>query len=151
MEEEIRAASSELRAILELKKDEIADEGYLVFRYFPSGCCEKTTHLLAHYLIYEGLCRAEDMRMPWNNYDEDGEWSPASHGWISLSNGLNVDITADQFSGIDDSVIVSTDHVLHRRFIQAEWVNFEEHHRRVTWQDDGETFRRIWQVVTQGA
>jgi hypothetical protein len=151
MEEEIRAACSELRAILELKKNEIADEGYLVFRGFPSGCCEKTTHLLAHYLIYKGLCQSDDMRMPWNNHDREGEWGGASHGWISLANGLNVDITADQFSGIDDTVIVSNDHHFHRRFIRAEWVNFDEHHRRVTWQDDGETFRRIWRVVTQEA
>lgn len=147
MEEKILAASKELRSLLEQKKDEIVAEGYRVFGDFPTGCCEHTTHLLSHYLIYKGLCEAADMRMPWNNHDENGEWGCASHGWIRLPSGLNIDITADQFSGIKDSVIVAKDHEFHKRFIGGEWVSFDEHHRRNTWQDEGETFRRVWQVV----
>lgn len=151
MDNQILTASVELRALLEEKRDEIVGEGYTVFEDFPTGCCECTTHLLSHFLIHRGLCKASDMKIPWNNHDQDGEFGCASHGWIRLSSGLNIDITADQFAGIHDAVIVAKDHGVHRRFTGGEWVSFEEHHRRVTWQDEGETFRRVWHVVTSNA
>jgi hypothetical protein len=147
MEDELMTSCLRLREFLKQNKDEIVSEGYLIFGDFPTGCCEKTTHLLAHYLIYRGLCNAAEMRMPWNNYDKDGEWGCSSHGWILLSSGLNIDITADQFAGIEETAIVARDHDFHKRFIGGEWVSFEEHHRRVTWQDDGESFRKVWRFV----
>lgn len=144
--EEIRSTCTELRSILERKKDGIADAGYSFFDQFPRGCCDKATHLLAHYLIHKGLCLAEEMTMPWNNYDMENDGAD-SHSWISLANGLNIDITADQFHDMNETIIVSNDHPFHQRFTGAEWVGFEENHRRITWHDGGETFNRVWQLI----
>lgn len=147
MEDRILAICRELRTFIEHKKDDIVAAGYSVFENFPKGCCENTTHLLSHLLVYKGLCKASDMKMPWNNHDEKGVWCYASHGWIKLANGLNIDISADQFPDILEDVIVAKDHEVHRRFIGGEWVSFEEHHRRVTWHDEGYTFNRVWQFI----
>lgn len=141
------AASVEFQAILEENAPNIAAAGYMCFYDFPNGCCESSTHFLAHYLVARGLCQTNEIRIPWNNYDEEEEWGCASHGWIILSNGLNIDISANQFSGIEGKVIVSKDHKVHRRFVGGERVSFDEHHRRLTCHDNGESFNRAWEII----
>jgi hypothetical protein len=116
---------------------------YSSYEHFPKGCCTTATHFLAHYLVTQGICTPDEMRMPWNNHDGEFKWR-GSHGWISLKNGLNIDITADQFRGISDAVIVAENHPVHKRFIRNEWVPFAEHHRMVTCQDEGESFKLEW-------
>jgi len=148
MKDHLHAASLEFRTLLEENASVIADAGYMPFRDFPTGCCEASTHLLAHHLIARGLCEAGEIRMPWNNFDDTGEWGSSSHGWISLRCGINIDITADQFQGIDEPAIVSTNHPVHQRFVGGEWVSFEEHHRRATCHDGGESFGRVWALLT---
>lgn len=149
MENLLTAVCAEFRAILEANAPKIASTGYICFDDFPKGCCEASTHFLAHYLVTLGLCQEKEIQMPWNNYDKKGEFAGASHGWIILSNGLNIDISADQFFGIEDKVIVSRDHEVHRRFVGGEVVSFDEHHRRLTCHDEGESFMRAWEIITK--
>ena len=149
MEDQLKDACVEFQSILEDYAPKIAAAGYMCFQNFPKGCCEDSTHLLAHYLVTRGLCQADDIRMPWNNYDKQEEWGGSSHGWIILSNGLNIDISANQFSGIEEKVIVSRDHEVHRRFVGGHLVSFDEHHRRLTCHDNGESFNRVWDIVTK--
>lgn len=118
MEEQMFAASSTLRAFLQRNRAKIVKAGYPSYKGFPKNCCESAIHFLAHYLVARGLCKPEEIRMPWNNHDRDFKWR-GSHGWISLSNGLNIDITADQFRGISDAVIVGDNHPVHKRFIRT--------------------------------
>jgi hypothetical protein len=147
MEEQLKDACVEFQRILEESAPMIATAGYICFDDFPKGCCEVSAHFLAHYLVALGLCRANEIQMPWNNYDKKGEWENASHGWIILSNGLNIDISANQFLGIEDKVIVSRDHEVHKRFVGGELVSFEEHHRRSIWYDNGESFNHAWAII----
>jgi hypothetical protein len=149
MEDQIKDACVDFQAILERNAPEIAASGYMCFVDFPKGCCEASTHFLAHYLVIRGFCQTDEIRMPWNNYDKQEKWGCASHGWIILSNGLNIDISANQFSGIDDKVIVSRDHEVHRRFVGGELVSFDEHHCRLTCHDNGESFKRAWEIITK--
>ena len=146
MEEQILAASFKIRAILQRNRGKIVKAGYRSYKSFPKNCCESGIHFLAHYLVAEGLCKPTEIRMPWNNHDGEAKWR-GSHGWISLPCGLNIDITADQFRGISEAVIVSGNHPLHRRFIRNEWVSFAEHHRRLTCHDDGESFKKVWELI----
>ncbi len=147
MEEQLRAVCDDFQAILEDNAPKIAATGYISFNNFPKGSCGDSSHFLAHHLVALGLCQTNEIRMPWNNYDKQDEWEGASHGWIMLSNGLNIDITANQFSGIEDKVIVSRDHEVHRRFVGGHLVSFDEHHRRSTCHDNGESFNRAWGII----
>ena len=149
MEDPLLAASKKLQAILEENSTDIAAVGYLAFNNYPNGCCEASTHFLAHYLVSRGLCKTDEIRMPWNNYDSEGLWDCFSHGWIMLRGGLNIDISANQFPGIEDKVIVSRDHEVHRRFVGGEVVSFEEHHRRLTCHDNGASFNRAWRIIEE--
>lgn len=147
MEDALLAAATNLREAIEKQIPAVVELGYNMFAEFPSGCCESANHLLAHYLVAQELCTTEQIQFPWNNYDKEGEWSPASHGWVALDSGWNVDITADQFSGVSDTVIVAKDSKVHSRFVGGEWVSFEEHHRRLTCHDGGDSFRRVWELL----
>jgi len=146
MREAMFIASSQLRETIEKNLDAIIGSGYLGYEGFPTGCCGYTAHLLAHHLINLGICSPEQMRFPYNSYDREGEWR-FGHGWILVDDKWNVDITADQFPGISDRVIVSDDSEFHKKFIVGEWVSFEEKHRRETWQDNGERFHRVWEII----
>ena len=91
------------KAILNIPPDNFR---FGIFGYYPWNCCEWTSLLLAKYLIeykeYEdiSLLRGE------NKYKKS-----IRHVWLEV-NGVTVDITANQFSSTNKTVIVD---------ISSEW------------------------------
>lgn len=83
-------------AIEQLKPKEFAD--FTWFSHFPKGCCAETNDLLALF-FYE------------INIFTDYVWGvngQVSHAWLEYNEYI-IDITADQFEGICQRVIVTKD------------------------------------------
>lgn len=82
------------------------------FQEFPRGSCGDAALLLGKYLQDCGLG-------PFNyvcgSIREDGGRDFHSHAWLQRGD-IIVDITADQFDGILDPVVVTRDHSWHSRF-----------------------------------
>jgi hypothetical protein len=99
--EAVRAAASRFRAALERGGLSLP-----ILAQFPKGSCGAASGLLGQYLIDRGL----------------GGWryckgfycdSLASHAWLEQG-GLTLDITADQFPGIAEPVLLTTTPAWHR-------------------------------------
>lgn len=61
------------------------------FTYFPDGCCDMASEMLAQYLYDQGI---ETVMVNGAN-DIDG----SRHVWLRTLDGINIDITAYQFEG----------------------------------------------------
>jgi hypothetical protein len=72
---------------------------------YPLGACGETCELLADYLRTAG--RGDPMFVSAVN-----QGTGQTHAWLELGE-LVIDITADQFDGVDDPVIVTTDRSWH--------------------------------------
>ncbi|MEU4096256.1 hypothetical protein [Streptomyces sp. NPDC026673] len=82
------------------------DSGLVSLGRFPHGSCGDASILLGQYL-YESGQGVWTYVSGWENR--------ASHAWIE-KNGLRVDITADQFDGVDTPVIIASGGGWHDRF-----------------------------------
>ncbi|MDX3078550.1 hypothetical protein ACIP98_06265 [Streptomyces sp. NPDC088354] len=82
------------------------DPGLVSLERFPYGSCGDASILLGEYLHENGL-GVWTYVSAWEN--------GASHAWIE-KNGLRVDITADQFDGVDIPVIIASGGGWHDRF-----------------------------------
>ncbi|MGW3245353.1 hypothetical protein [Streptomyces sp. NPDC001070] len=82
------------------------DPGLVSLERFPYGSCGDASILLGQYLYENGL-GVWTYVSAWENR--------ASHAWIE-KNGLRVDITADQFEGVDAPVIIASGGGWHDRF-----------------------------------
>lgn len=77
---------------------------------FPGGCCDSASRLLAAYLEdcgYKGATYVEGEKL--------SKGKLKSHVWISYK-GWNIDITADQFYGVEEAVIVADASLRHLGF-----------------------------------
>jgi hypothetical protein len=83
------------------------------FEAFPRGACGDTCILLGAYLDEQGLGQFNHMVGVAPKYEF------YSHAWLE-KDGLLVDITADQFSGINEEVIVSFKHSFYDRFYESQ-------------------------------
>lgn len=85
---------------------------FITLQGFPNGACGDASYLLAKYFDDNGCGQFEYVL---------GERRPKyhSHAWLE-QNGIIVDITADQFDGIDNPVLVTTDHSWHAQFEEEE-------------------------------
>lgn len=63
--------------------------------YFPKGCCEIASDLLAQYLLENGI----HTKSVHGEYDYDDWENKFPHTWLETEGGEIVDITADQFTG----------------------------------------------------
>ncbi len=63
--------------------------------YFPKGCCEVASDLLAQYLLENGV----HTKSVHGEYDYDDSWNSFPHTWLETDEGVIIDITADQFIG----------------------------------------------------
>jgi hypothetical protein len=63
--------------------------------YFPKGCCEVASVLLAQYLYEKGI----HTKCIHGEYDYDDWENKFPHTWLETNDGVIIDITADQFSG----------------------------------------------------
>jgi|CEGC01.1.fsa_nt_gi hypothetical protein len=104
----IAKASRKFRAAVE---DNFSSLG-LASESFPRGNCGEMSWMLGAYLHDQGLgafeyiCGERGLAI-------EGTWS--SHAWL-CSDGIIVDITADQFDDVDDPVIVTEASKWHEQF-----------------------------------
>ncbi len=82
------------------------------FRDFPRGSCGDASILLGEYLHQNdgGI---------WDYVGGERDSDLHSHAWLE-KDGLILDITADQFDGMDEDCIVSRDSSWHLQFIYRE-------------------------------
>ncbi|MCB5205767.1 hypothetical protein [Methylovorus mays] len=86
-------------AIESIPKDKLP----LPMSHFPKGACGDATLLLGAYFADNGITEFQYVCGE-RGVKEDRTWS--THAWLE-SEGLVVDITADQFEEIDEKVIVA--------------------------------------------
>lgn len=104
--EAIRAAAGRFRAAIQRCPRYLLP---VTLQAFPRGACGDATILLGEFLASEGFgvfdyVAGECFRPHYQ-----------SHAWLERD-GLIVDITADQFVGANEPVIVSRENRWHRRF-----------------------------------
>ncbi|NTA40588.1 hypothetical protein [Agrobacterium salinitolerans] len=78
----------------------------ITFQNFPAGACGDATLVLGHYLKAQGLAAFDYVLGMRDNH---------SHAWLQHGD-IIIDITADQFSEIDQSVIVTAHPTWHSEF-----------------------------------
>lgn len=88
------------------------DKLMITLNKFPLGACGDASYLLAKYLESNGCGSFEYVK---GARDMDDY----SHVWLE-KNGLIVDITADQYDGQENSVLVTTDRSWHAQFKETE-------------------------------
>lgn len=76
------------------------------FQNFPAGACGDATLLLGHYLKAQGLSASNYVLGMRDSY---------THAWLQHGE-IIIDITADQFAEIEQSVIVTADPAWHSEF-----------------------------------
>lgn len=64
-----------------------------ILEYFPNGCCDLTSELLAKYFIENGIKNIQRVHGSYYVYYDENE----SHVWILIDNEIIVDITGDQY------------------------------------------------------
>lgn len=77
---------------------------------FPGGCCDSASRLLAAYLEdcgYKGATYVAGIKF--------NEGKSKCHVWIGYK-GWNIDITADQFDSVEETVIVADASLRHLGF-----------------------------------
>lgn len=86
--------------------------------HFPSGCCDFSSELLAVKLqekdpsnCYQYVC----------GQDELGCY----HAWVEC-NGIIIDITADQFNGVTEKIIISQSSKFHKRYSSLEKIDIKK-------------------------
>lgn len=77
---------------------------------FPLGACSDATSLLGHFLKAQGFGSFD--HVSGRRYDGDRE---RTHAWLQRGD-LIIDITADQFPEVDQSVIVANGSAWHETF-----------------------------------
>jgi hypothetical protein len=77
---------------------------------YPNGACEDASYLLARYFADQGCGEFEFVLGVRKQKSH-------SHAWLEQE-GLIVDITADQFKGMNSGVFVSQNGSWHRQFIE---------------------------------
>jgi hypothetical protein len=110
-----------------IEESRIAFPGYLKdkFAAFPKETCSHASTLLALYLSEQGFL---DVQFVFNGCRHDD--FQRSHAWLEIGPVI-IDITADQFDGISDPVIVTLDRTFHDQFYgqhrQRAVQHFAEH------------------------
>lgn len=105
-EASVRRAAERFRRALEQQRVHLRSE---TLKVFPRGACGDASLLLGQYLHDIGL----------------GDWTyqhgwreNGSHAWIERD-GLIIDITADQFHGVSEAVLVTRERAWHDQFRNA--------------------------------
>lgn len=127
-QEELRKLSSDFRkGILKCDVNKLP----LPLRSFPKGSCGDASLQLGKYLQQNGYA---DIRYI------SGWRDTMSHAWL-LVDGFIVDITADQFQEISESVIITEDQSWHRQFVEEinQVADFEIY-------NDESTKSQMWSV-----
>lgn len=109
--------------------------------YFPKGCCEVASDLLAQFLLEKGT----HTKSVHGEYDFDDWENKFPHTWLETDGGVIIDITADQFVGEK----VFEEFSLQPCYVGADrefYSLFQENHREEVFQGlrncGGEFYRR---------
>jgi hypothetical protein len=86
--------------------------GSPALRHFPRDSCADAVLLLGAYLADRGLGPFDAVG---GDFEDPSTGVRYSHAWLERDDVI-VDITADQFPGISEAVIVTRDRVWHSRF-----------------------------------
>lgn len=108
VDHQLHQAASTLRdAIIRSPRDDIH-----AFRDFPRGSCGDASILLGEYLHQTG-------HGDWEYVTGERLSDFYTHAWLE-QDGLILDITADQFDGVDEPVIITHAPRWHRQFSNRE-------------------------------
>jgi hypothetical protein len=122
--ESLREAAVAFRSAIEHCKDRL---GFPEMKRFPVGCCKIASMLLGRYLVHELGFRPMSFI---SGEHHDRQPRPFTHIWLEYSRTL-VDITADQFSGMVEQVVVTDDRSWHdKTFPEQKRFEFETEGRR---------------------
>ena len=124
----LRTVAKKFRVCLEKANQEELTNG---LRSFPRGACGHATLLLGTFLSDRGFGQFNYVCGE-RGYKQDGDWT--SHAWLQKGN-LVVDITADQFDGDIDKVIVAENSDWHSQFTVEDehpacYRKYDEHTRQ---------------------
>jgi hypothetical protein len=121
---------------------ECPNSGLISLRDFPTGSCGDASPLLGQFLREQGY----------------GEWvyvsgcrkgDDHSHAWLE-QDGWILDITADQFTEVDEPVVLTQDKRWHRQFLyrpmQRTLASVEKMYDAYTTQNLTEAYRKIMEV-----
>ncbi len=112
--DQLRTAAARFRMAIErCNRNELG----IGFEKFPEGSCGDATQLLGAYLADEGFGTFTYVS-GWRGHPNSGGYS---HAWLE-ADGIIVDITAEQFAGIDQKVIVTRHSDWHAAFQRNEQV-----------------------------
>jgi hypothetical protein len=106
---DLRAIATRFRGALEIVGPASGLPG---LRNFPKDSCADTVLLLGAHLLDRGLGTFDGVGGEFGT-PGDPDWH--SHAWLERD-GVIVDITADQFPGVLQAVIVTRDDRWHRQF-----------------------------------
>lgn len=114
------------------------------FLRFPKGCCGDTSVLLWKYLQIKFNGR----------FDRYIKYKcgikKQSHAWLEYQDGIIIDITADQFSDINEPVVITTDNryynVFKKRSEQEEVSDFYKFEKNCK-----ERLIKIYNLITDGS
>lgn len=76
------------------------------FKNFPEGTCGDISDILAEYLYQNGFQDIDYIC---------GESADGSHAWLEID-GKVVDITADQFYGVREKVMIQSPEIWHHKY-----------------------------------
>lgn len=110
---ELTGIAKKVRAELE----EYRDSGHPTLGNFPKGACGDAALVLGTYLADLGE-EPFDYVLAMRGKADPGA-QRASHAWLERAD-LVIDITADQFDGMDNPVIVTTDSDWHRTWEEVD-------------------------------
>ena len=85
---------------------------FVTLQGFPSGACGDASYLLAKYLEQNGCGQFEYVV-------GERRTNFHSHAWLE-QNGIIVDITTDQFEGMNNPILVTTDCLWHPQFEEED-------------------------------
>ena len=96
--------------------ENVGEEGHLRMRHFPEGCCAEVTTSLALYLKYE--YNVQDIAKYCAQIEEGSKWY-GTHEWLE-HNGIIIDITANQFPMVAESIIVARESDFHNKYAKKK-------------------------------
>lgn len=130
--EKIRKYAIRLRAAIDRVKNEHPEGRKLPFiSHWPLNCCDSPfVFLMLYEMGYRGMIRK---CASVSHYGKEF----GKHVWIEV-NGIDVDITADQFPDISDKVIVSRNSAWHSSLLIID---------RIRWAEDEK--KRFYDILTE--
>jgi len=143
----LRRLATAFRKAVEESKDSFPEllEGKLAS--FPKDACGHASTLLALYLQQKGV---RDVQFVYNGCLESDQSKP--HPWLEIGS-IIVDITADQFPGITETIIVTEDHSWHFEALRsntgARSPAFQRGTREME-RDLQASIRRDWEAAPNG-